>query len=76
MRALQEVDLTRIVQSCMDLEFTEHPHFLSLRNSLCIAKNVTFTTIHVNIRAIRKHWDQFKIITAGVQNVVDPFVLT
>lgn len=60
----------------MDIEFTEQPNFSSLHNTLCISRNGSFTVVHVNIRSIRKYWDQFQIITASVQNVVDVFVLT
>lgn len=74
-RVLLQDDLAQIMCPYMNLEFHEHPNFLSFRNSLCVARGVSFTTIYVNIRSFLKHLDQLKFITASVRNVVDTFGL-
>lgn len=34
------------------------------------------TNIHVNIRNLRKHWDQFKVMVYRILSRIDAFVLT
>lgn len=60
----------------MDIEVTKDPKFLPFRNSSCVARTVSFASILVNIRSIRMHWDQFKIIIGDAQNVPGACVLT
>lgn len=60
----------------MDSEFLECSDFLSFSNAISVASNTSFSAIHVNIRSIRKYWEEFKIVTGNVQTVVDAFILT
>ncbi|CAN7999157.1 unnamed protein product, partial [Ixodes pacificus] len=36
----------------------------------------SFSVLHVNIRSIRKHWNEFEIISRDISSLVDVFVLT
>lgn len=60
----------------MTVNFFDCADFYSFKNTLSVTKDVSFTLVHVNIRSIRKHWDQFRIIVDNIQDVVDAFVLT
>ncbi|CAN7975892.1 unnamed protein product [Ixodes persulcatus] len=57
---------------------TDYQHFPDLSSLINFfpSGNSTLTIVHVNIRSIRKYWDEFQIITQNVKHIVDVFVLT
>lgn len=56
--------------------FLQCPNFLSFNGSFSTFSSDSFTVIHVNIRSIRKYWDEFKIIVHDVRDQIDAIVLT
>lgn len=60
----------------MDTSFSEYSDFSSFLSTVAVADRMSFTALHVNIRSIRKYWDQFKITTLSVSTAVDAFILT
>lgn len=60
----------------MDTSFSEYSDFSSFLSTVAVADRMSFTALHVNIRGIRKYWNQFKITTLSVSTAVDAFILT
>lgn len=57
-------------------------NFFQLKNlQSCLESFITnagtsFTLFHVNIRSIRKHWDEFQLVINPILSSADGFVLT
>lgn len=60
----------------MPVSFFECSDFSSFGSTFSCVESGAFTVLNINIRSIRKYWDQFRIIFDCVKDVVDAFVLT
>lgn len=40
------------------------------------SSDVSFRVFHVNIRSIRKYWDQFMVVVRDLGKIMDVFILT
>lgn len=52
------------------------PDIPSFRDSLTGALESSCAILHINVRSIRKYWDEFNIIVDSLRSEVDVFVLT
>lgn len=60
----------------MAVNFYDCSDLHSLKNILFCDTNLSFTVLHVNIRSVRKYWDEFTVLAGNVDDLVDAFVLT
>lgn len=58
------------------MNFARVSDFHSLRNFFEDSLDTSCTVVHVNIRSLRKHWNEFKVICSNINNSVDVFVLS
>lgn len=60
----------------MAINYISLPDFGSLGSIFENCDRPSFSVIHINIRSIRKYWDQFLVDVADVLALVDAFVLS
>lgn len=60
----------------MSVHFHSSPNLSNLRTIFQKSNKLSFSVIHLNIRSLKKYWDYFQVITAGITDLVDAFVLT
>lgn len=60
----------------MAVNFYDCSDLHSLKNTLFCDTNLSFMVLHVNIRSVRKYWDEFTVLAGNVDDLVDAFVLT
>lgn len=56
--------------------FSQYADFTSFSDTLASSSTDRFAVVHVNIRIIRKYWDEFKVISTKSCDHVDAFILT
>lgn len=54
----------------------DFPSFRAFKDSFGPNSESDFTLVNINIRSLRKYWDEFKHIAEDATNFVDVFVLT
>lgn len=57
-------------------QFARFSDFPSLCNFFGARHEHSFSLLHVNIRSIRRYWNEFLIISRDVSSIIDVFVLT
>lgn len=60
----------------MTVQFSTYDDLSSFTNSSLRSPAVSFTVLHVNIRSIRKYWDEFCALVNNEDSVFDAYVLT
>lgn len=60
----------------MTVQFVQCPDFCAFKKELQSSYSSILTAVHVNIRSMRKYWDQFLLIVANLGDCVDVYVLT
>lgn len=56
--------------------FSQYADFTSFSDTFASSSTDRFAVVHVNIRSIRKYWDEFKLISTKSCDQVDAFLLT
>lgn len=60
----------------MTVEFLECPDFCLFKGELQLFYTRIVTVVAVNIRSVRKHWDQLLLIFENLDDCVDVYILT
>lgn len=60
----------------MPFSFRQLPDFSSFKTEFRCNSDESFTIVSVNIRSMRKYWEEFKFLAESAAGFVDVFVLT
>lgn len=55
---------------------TLFPNFESFKVNFGPSHNNSFTLVNLNIRSLRKYWDEFRLLAESARKFVDAFILT